>query len=130
MIFGMVRAPLKWERWAEARELLLRSVERTDDVTIEDVEAGLETGKAQLWAAFDGRVRLAGITQLLKIKSGKQCFIWQLGGEWDHAPALLNEVTEWARAEGCSSIEGNMRPGFEKRLNDWRKVTVTLRKDL
>lgn len=124
-MIGMVRDPLQWERWPWARDLVLRSVDQSDD-RMEDVERELASGKAQLWVC-DG---MAGVTQLLMTKRGKQCFIWQLGGEWGpEALELLAGVERWARLEGCVSIEGNMRPGFE-RLLKWRKHTVVLRKVL
>jgi len=125
-MIGMVKAPLEWDGWPAARKLILRSVEASDD-RIEDVERELGSGNAQLWIC-EG---MAGVTQLLATKHGKQCFIWQLGGEWgSHALDLLGAVERWARLEGCVSIEGNMRPGFERLLKDWRKHTVVLRKAL
>jgi hypothetical protein len=124
-MIGMIRDPLQWERWPWARDLILRSVEPSDD-RMEDVERELASGQAQLWVC-DG---MAGVTQLLQTKHGKQCFIWQLAGTWlPDGPALTAEVERWARAEGCMSIEANMRPGFE-RLLKWRKHTVVLRKVL
>ncbi len=128
----MVKGPLQWEHWPAAKAMLLRSVDRTDDVTIEEIEAGLESGQAQLWAVLEGELRLAGVTQLIRTKWGRQCFIWQLAGDdfAEFGPALTDAVTVWAKAEGCASIEGNMRPGFAKFLTDWRRVTITLRKEL
>lgn len=127
----MVRDPLDWEGWPQAKQLLKASVDRSDDSTMEEVEARLKANDAELWVAIHETVRLAGVTQLIRTKRCLQCFIWHLGGEWDgYADRLLGEVETWALAEGCAEIEGNMRPGFERRLKDWRTDSVVMRKVL
>lgn len=126
-MFGVVRAPFEWPYWHRARTLLDQSAERGGDVTIEEIEAELEAGRALLWATENGD--FAGVTQIVPVRGGRQCFIWQMGGE---GPWLtyLGAVEEYARKEGCGSIEGQMRPGFERILTDWSKVAVVLRKEL
>ncbi len=66
---------------------------------------------------------------MVRVLDGKQCFIWQMGGESDWL-ACLKAIEGYAREEGCKSIEGNMRPGFERILKDWKRVTVVLRKEI
>lgn len=126
-MFGVVRAPFEWEYWPQARALLASSAERGGDVTIEEIEGELAGGRALLWGTDVGD--FAGVTQLVRVRDGLQCFIWQMGGEgiWLN---YLGEIEAYARKEGCGSIEGNMRPGFERILSDWTKVAVVLRKDL
>lgn len=127
MMFGVVGRPFQWQHWQKVRVLLDASAERSGDVTIEDIEAELAGGRALLWATDDGE--FTGVTQIVPVRGGRQCFIWQMGGA---GPWLghLAAIEDYARKEGCSSIEGNMRPGFERILNDWSKVAVVLRKEL
>lgn len=126
-MFGVVREPFGWEHWLKVRPMLAASAERGGDVTIEDIEKELAEGRALLWATETGD--FAGVTQILRVNDGRQCFIWQMGGggPWR---GYLETIEEYARAEGCRSIEGNMRPGFERVLKDWEKVAVVLRKEL
>lgn len=131
MTYGQVAFPLSWRGWPEAFALLKPSIDRADDHGPGDVARDLGAGVAQLWVAEDDGVKLAGVTKLVQVNDGPQCFIWHLGGEWEgHAEPLLAEVEKFARANGCASLEGNMRPGFERLLKDWKKVTVVLRKEL
>jgi hypothetical protein len=125
--FGVVLEPAIWFYWPKARLLLDLSARRGGDVTIEAVEAEIMAGNALLWSNEDAS--FVGVTQLIKVNDGLQCFIWQMGGAGEWA-GCINAVEEYARREGCSSIEGAMRPGFERILKDWEKVAVVLRKDL
>ena len=127
MRFGPVRHPFAWQHWDKVRGLLEVSAKRGGDVTIEQIENALENEQAQLWATEDGN--FTGLTQLVNVNDGKQCFIWQMAGEGDWLP-YLDEIQDYARENGCSSIEGNMRPGFERILTDWKKVAVVLRRDI
>lgn len=126
-MFGVVAEPFRWPQWPHARELLESSAERGGDVTIEEIEAELLSGQALLWASEAGD--FAGVTQIVPVRGGRQCFIWQMGGEGPWL-SYLEAVEDYARKEGCVSIEGNMRPGFERILSDWKKVAVVLRKEL
>ncbi len=117
--------------WPQARHLIEASVAQTDDVTIEEVEEALQAGNAQLWVVDEGGVILAAVTQLLDLKAGRQAYVWQTGGDFERAGVPLVEAfLEWARAQQCYSAELNGRLGWQRKLSDWKAVSVTLRKDL
>jgi hypothetical protein len=126
-MIGAVYEPKTWPHWEHCRELLSRSAERGGDVRIEAIERELDAKRALLWSTVDGK--FCGVTQIVDVNDGKQCFIWQMGGEGDWQ-ACLAIIENYARDEGCKSIEGNMRPGFERVLTDWKRVAVVLRKEL
>lgn len=131
MRIGIVADALSSPQWMQARPLIERSVNRSDDVTIGDVEAALEAGNAQLWIVDQGMVILAAVTQLLNVKAGRQAFAWQMGGDFARAgEPLVAAFMEWARRQDCASVELNGRIGWRRKLPDWKAVSVTLRKDL
>lgn len=127
MTLGAVYDPRAWPHWIRCRELLSASAARGGDVTIDQIEGELDAKRALLWSTTDGK--FCGVTQIVNVNDGKQCFIWQMGGEGDWR-SCLSTIENYARDEGCNSIEGNMRPGFERVLTDWKRIAVVLRKDL
>ena len=117
--------------WPEARMLIAQSVERDDAVTLAEVEEALAANLAQLWTVRDGGLVLAAVTQLLALKSGRQAYVWQMGGDFERGgEALVATFLAWARSEDCVTAEMNGRLGWRKKLPDWQVVTVTLRKEL
>ncbi len=126
-MFGVVQSPFDWEHWNKARKMLEASANRAGDTTIEDIEGTIEANMALLWATDDAS--FVGITQLFNAPKGLQCLIWHLAGEGDWL-GKLKDVENYARREGCVSIEGAMRPGFERILTDWKKTAVVLEKGL
>lgn len=125
-MIGIVHHPLEWDGWAKARALLEQSVSKSGDCTIEEVEAALaDIAKAQLWVAGD--VELVAVTQLYP----GECFVWHMAGDFAcWGQEMTDAAIKWARAEGCTKMELNARPGWQRRLRDWDVVTVTLRKVL
>ncbi len=127
----MVPDALKHPLWLQAKPLIEQSVALSDDVAMDEVEAGLRHGNAQLWVVDDGAVILAAVTQLLALKAGRQAFAWQMGGDFERGgEPLIAAFLDWARAQDCQSAELNGRLGWRRKLPDWKAVSVTLRKDL
>lgn len=123
MIFGAIRDPLNWERWPEAEVLL------GDEGKL--LLAPLNDGLATLWVAIDGAVKMALVTELIDTDQGRECFLRMIGGT-DRAGWLpfLENVIEWARAQGCVALEGTMRPGWERVLPEFKKTFVVLRREI
>lgn len=127
MTFNAIYDHKIWPHWPHLRELLEESARRAGDVTIGEIETELDAKKALLWSTPDGG--FCGVTQLVPTPRGRQCFIWHMSGEGDWK-SCLKTIEDYAKSEGCTSIEGNMRPGFERILLDWKRVAVVLRKEI
>lgn len=129
---GIVQRPAEFAHWNEAKALIAESVQRTDDVTLDEVLTSIGTGQSQLWAVIDGEeLVLAAVTQIVPVNGGKQAFCWQMGGDFGRGgEAVLAVFLEWARNEGCRSAEISGRLGWMRKLKDWKPVAVTLRKEL
>jgi len=76
----------------------------------------------QLWAVFDKNTAVAGIvTRLLResTSGNLHCRLWLVGGsrlsEW--APDFIAKLIPWAKAEGCTEINGSGRKG-------WRRIVA------
>lgn len=89
-------------------------------------------GKALLWFAVEGGDILgAGVTQIVPDHKGKVCNLVAIGGEdwwrWGHT---IEKIEGYARNEKCNAVEICGRPGWGRRLTDYRVKNVTLRKEL
>lgn len=129
-MIGVIERPFDWALWPQARELLARSAEKSSESTIEEIEEALQ-GHGILWVNVDQGVRYAAVGQLIKVPEGVQLYVWHGAGELHpYGMDTLLKAEEWARENGCASIEFNGRPGWQKVLPDWKVHSVTLRKTL
>lgn len=92
----------------------------------------IATGDWLLWIVWDGSVRAIVGTELYLDVSGMKCCMirFATGREasgWTH---LLDEIEEFARAEGCGRIDMIARKGWAKHLPAYRMSHVFLEKDL
>jgi hypothetical protein len=86
-----------------------------------DLLAGIYGRELQLWGVWDYNGPLAGIVSTLVIVdstsgSEKHCRIWLVAGvrmsEW--ADDFITKLIPWAKAEGCTCIDGAGRPGWAR----------------
>lgn len=129
---GIVRDPADFRHWNAACKLIAESVNKARDETLAEVMGSVVSGLSQLWAAIeDDELVLAAVTQLVPVRDGKQAFCWHMGGDFGRGgEAMVAVFLEWARAEGCVSAEITGRPGWQRKLKDWKPVATTLRKEL
>lgn len=98
----------------------------TDKTAADEVLAG----SMQLWVIIeDEEIITSFITQVMRYPTGiKCCDIYALGGnsikKW--LKPAIDAVSEWAEAAGCSSIEFVGRPGWEKMLKNWGKLSIMM----
>lgn len=129
MKLGVIDQPLQWEGWQDAKDLLARSVARSGD-TLEEIETALD-GKAMLWAAVQDGVRFVAVVQLLPLADGVQFYVWHAGGDFEgFGRRLLDKAEQWARDNGLRSMELDGRMGWMRKLQGWKPVSVTMRKEL
>lgn len=130
MEFGGLTVPLGPVE-PQVREAIAPSVARDPCESLDDVMRDIAEGKAIAWAITEGAaLRGVVVTQVLEGSAGKQCFIRHCSGtdirHWLH---FLAVIEDWARSEGCATIELIGRPGWE-RLLGWHRQAVLLRKAL
>ena len=73
------------------------------------------------------------VTELIKRKLGKVCHIYIATGrqrhKWQH---LINDIEDFAKAEGCQMMELIARPGWQKVYNNYgyKRTHVVLEKKI
>ena len=89
----------------------------------------------QLWIAVDRsepeRIEAVCVTEIVSYPRERRCgLVFCAGdesGRWLHH---LDAIADWARGQGCAALELQGRPGWERRLPEWKKTHVLLRKRL
>ncbi len=100
--------------------------------------ADLQAGEMQLWLVVEGMgsgaetIKAAVLTDIKPYASGmKVCTIWLVVGEAARSwIALRNEIEDWARQEGCESVEIVGRKGWGRLLDDYEQISVVYEKRL
>lgn len=91
--------------------------------TVEDILGFIMRGEQQLWTVLSDSGEPYGFmrTQLLQGPRKKSALIIGIVGEhrekWIHH---LEEITAWAKANGCSEIAANGRKAWAKVLPAWK----------
>lgn len=103
--------------WPDLWPLLKPAYEKSREKT--DLLAGLVSRELQAWAIYEKNRPVAGIvTRLWRVGTSGElhCRIWLVGGsrmsEW--ASDFIPKLSDWARAEGCSEINGSGRRGWAR----------------
>ncbi len=96
----------------------------------EDVKQSLAAGRRQLW--IDGPIpRCALITELADYPLRRVLHVFLAAGrlprDWRH---LWRGIERWAASEGCAAVEIRGRPGWARRLPDYRATMIFLSKEL
>ena len=101
--------------------------------TADDVWQQIETGHAQLWLAWGETADAVCVTQLENTSKGKHCHIWiMVGRNMEAWHALMSDLEQWAKREGCNMMRHEARPGWSKILKayGYRMPHVVLEKEL
>lgn len=84
-----------------------------------DLLGGIRSKDLQAWAIYEKNQPLAGIvTRLWRVGTSGElhCRIWLVGGsrmsEW--APDFIAKLSTWAKAEGCTELNGAGRRGWKR----------------
>lgn len=88
--------------------------------------------RAQMWISIrDEKPESLTLTMISVYPDTKICTLFASCG---HNPqnwaGFIENIEEWARNEGCSRIEAVARPGWQKRLSDYKRTHVVLEKSL
>lgn len=133
LLIGMIRDPLQWDRWPEARAMLDPALQRSDDAWPE-IEAALSFDDMQLWAVLDGQSLLAAAVTRIALTKGKEVIeLFLLGGEQHQRwLAALDDTICQNAPPSCVAIRAFGREGWKKPLGvqGWRVSAVAYEKAL
>ena len=135
MIFGALNHPLG-AAYGPVADCLSISVARDPMESLSDIMEALDAGEMTAWVASDGdNLHSVTVTEILEGGAGKQCFIRHCarakgGASLQDWLGFLPVIEEYARLNGCQTVELIGRAGWEKILPDFEKKAVLLRKTL
>lgn len=97
-----------------------------------DVEADVLGANAYVWLAVEGSEGLAAAVTKVTAEEGERlCTIVACAGhDWKRFGHLIAGLEDYARAERCTGIEVCGRPGWRRRLPDYRLTGIVIRKRL
>jgi len=123
------RVPALWPRVAH---LVCRAMARGRMGRFADVEADVLASNAWLWLAIErSAVLAAAVTKVTEEDGERLCTIVACAGrDWTKFGRLIGGLEDYARAEGCSAVEICGRPGWMRRLPDYRVTKIVMRKRL
>ena len=118
--------------WPHVAHLIRRAMARGGMGRFADVARDVLTANAYLWLAIEsGAVLAAAVTQVAQQEGHRVCTIVACGGrDWRRWGALIAGLEDYARAEGCARVEIAGRPGWRRRLPDYRLAKIVMRKDI
>ena len=78
----------------------------------DDIVAGLQKGKLQLWPTPRGCI----VTEIVVYPKKRVLNVFLGGGELDQILDMHDDVIEWGKAQGCSALTMSGRFGWKKPL--------------
>jgi hypothetical protein len=118
--------------WPHVSHLVRRAMARGGMGRFADVERDVLGANAYLWLAVEsGAVLAAAVTQVTQDRDRRLCTIVACSGhDFARWGALIEGLEAYARAENCVRMEIAGRPGWLKRLPDYRLRKIVIRKEL
>jgi Holliday junction resolvase-like predicted endonuclease len=121
--------------WLAALPYIAKSHRRSDLEVPFDLLANLTWRKKQLWLLVDNEeITGAGITAMYPIAAGaKMCKIEHFAADGGISRWLrmsISEIERYAKAEGCDRVLFEARLGWQKYLEDYEVIAVTMEKRL
>ncbi|MGY3535417.1 hypothetical protein ACVISU_008185 [Bradyrhizobium sp. USDA 4452] len=120
------------EIWPRVEAMLGRAVLRTDLSHTADIFRDVLEGDGLLWLACDGeKIEAAAITLLMRTDRHLVCLITALGGEnRDRWVPLLEQIEDWARAEGAKRMRLMGRVGWARVLKNYHVSNIVMERAL
>lgn len=113
--------------------MLKRAVDRGQhDYNLEDILNLLLNRDMQLWVwVKEQKIIACCVTMVVVYPQRKVCQLPYIAGaglrQWLECEET---IIKWAKANGCTKLEGFDRGGWLRVLTGWYKVWVTIRKDI
>jgi hypothetical protein len=98
--------------WDRCRAWIVAALETCPTHGIEDVEAGIKSGKFQCWAGPN----CVSVTEVCEYPKLKALHHWLSGGDLRELIEQGKELEAWAKARGCTLMFGTSkdRPAFRR----------------
>ena len=117
--------------WPRVSPLIRRALEGEGSYAEADVALYCIGGSSQLWLVErENEVSAVCITEIVKFPRQRKCMLRYLAGFMEAIEPHIPAVEDYARREGCQVLEGYARRGFVRRMPDWTREYVIMRKEL
>lgn len=111
--------------------MVCAAYDRTDLGHSSSLDTDVLSGRALLWIVHGDGIECALVTRLETTQHSKVCFIAALGGKgagrWLH---LIEQLEDYAKAEGCDCIRWMGRRGWKRKLPGYREVGVIMERQI
>ncbi len=129
MVYG-VNGTEVYAYWALISGLVKRITDRNERFEPEDIKQAIESGHRQLWVSEqDGNIWAIAITAIEESPHLKELVISGCAGEGDWSE-MIKTIEDFGRQSGCQLVSVYGRPGWERKLPDYKKTRVVLEKTL
>jgi hypothetical protein len=99
--------------------------------TVSDVLEAVQKRDMQLWLAAEEKIYAVIITEIMNYPLRNVCRVVIATGterrRWQH---FIATIEQWAKAQGCQSMELVARPGWKKIFRDYTLTHIHLEKEL
>jgi hypothetical protein len=119
------------EIWPHVAGLIHSAVKRTNLSHTLDIAYDTLHGDGLLWIAWDGTIKAAATTSLVRTDRDKVCILTACAGE-DMALwlPLLGKIEAYARNEGCACVRIYGRKGWARVLEGYQVEHIILERQL
>lgn len=118
--------------WPRVAPLVRQALDRGEGSYAEaDVALYCISGASQLWLVEnDSEVTAICITQIANLPRKRKCFLRYLAGSMEAIKPHISAIEDYARREGCKTLECYARKGWARRMPDWTQLYVVMQKEL
>lgn len=111
--------------WPRVEDLLRPAIDQSGGrYTIDTTRAAISRGEMQLWVAFNETEIFAAMTSTVSVYPAKTmlCVVHCGGRMMGLWLQTMNDVENWAKAQGCAGVEIIGRGGWAKALPAYERV--------
>lgn len=84
------------------------------EYSADQLKVMLVDGSQNLLVADDGEIKGAAAVQIIRYPNDTVAFVTAIGGKLITSPDMFNQLTEWAKSQGCTKIQGAARESIER----------------
>lgn len=116
MILRQVNPNYVCQLWPQVSSMLEKALEYAGgEYTIEQLKGMLAMGDKTLLVAEEGEIiKGAAVVSLIRYPNEFVCFIMAVGGRLISSPDIFDQLSEWAKGQGCTLIRGAARESVER----------------
>ena len=104
------------QMWPQVNSMLEKALEFSGgEYNIDQLKGMLATGNKTLLVASDNEViKGAAAIDLIRYPNDFICFVMAIGGKMITSPDMFNQLSDWAKSQGCTKIQGAARESVER----------------